>query len=147
MKRLLGALALFLATLLPWGAARAQEESESKYLPTVVMNGEGWKRVGNIDEQWGMTFKVCLLRGIYEGAYALDPQNAYEQFGPWVTFRELALSLDRFYIDERNRQIPVTYALVLMQAKNAPGSKTPKSADFLDPGARRSLVSVEKRKK
>lgn len=95
--------------------------NEKKLVPTTVFNGSNWRKLERINEEWAHMFKVCLVRGIYEGSFALDPENAYEQYGPWVSFKDLVSALDRFYAEDRNLQIPVSYALVLI-AKNPSGS-------------------------
>jgi hypothetical protein len=91
-----------------------------KYILATTFNGSAWHKLEQVDEDAARLLKVCLVRGIYEGAYAMDPENALEQYGPWVSFGQLCEALDRFYKEERNLKIPVTQALVLI-ARNASG--------------------------
>lgn len=128
----------------------ASAASTHGLVPATVFNGKTWKGLQAMDADWGHMFKVCVVRGIYEGAYSMDPENAYEQYGQWVSFNDLVGALDRFYAEERNLQIPVTYALILV-AKN-PNGPTPipteppssSGAAASDSSDSRALVSMEK---
>ena len=142
MKRLIFVL-IYLSVILA-DSSTAHAADAKKYIQTSVFNGVNWKSLERINEEAAPMLKTCLVRGIYEGSYAIDPQNAYEQYGPWVSFRDLVLALDRFYAQERNRQIPVTYALVMI-AKN-PSGITPKPVEPASSGSGtgNTLVSLEK---
>ncbi len=103
-----------------------------KYVLAATFNGHAWHKLEQVDEDATRLLKVCLIRGIYEGAYSMDPENALEQYGPWVSFGQLCDALDRFYREDRNLKIPVTQALILV-ARNASGpapqpAKPPRAA-------------------
>lgn len=137
-RMIVAAAALLLLTL------RAHAGDDRPVTETPVFSGKDWHRLDRIDPDWGPTFKLFLVRGIYEGAYAVDRDNTYEQYGPAVTFRDLVKALDRFYADDRNDKIPVTYALALL-SHNPSGSVSRALPIAERPAARRSLISVEEK--
>lgn len=110
---------LFTVVCLILSCASAFPDTE-KYVLAATFNGHSWRKLEQIDEEATRLLKVCLIRGIYEGAYSMDPENALEQYGPWVSFGQLCEALDRFYKEDRNLKIPVTQALLLI-ARNASG--------------------------
>ena len=126
-------------------SAAAGRAEGPKYVPASVFNGVSWKKFDDLESDAARMAKVCLVRGIYEGAYAMDPENALEQYGPWVSFGTLTESLDRFYREERNMKIPVTQALVLI-ARNANGAvPQPSSPPRSGSGSGGALVSMGER--
>ncbi len=114
--------------------------AEKKYTPVSIFNGTNWKKIAEANSDSTRMIKVYLVRGVYEGAYALDPENAYQQYGPWVSFGDLVKALDIFYSQERNEKIPLTYALILI----ANNGKIQNPAQAQPPDApKRALVSLE----
>ena len=140
MGKITKILPVMLAVFLIFSPKNASADEDKKYIPAATFNGNAWHRLEQINAESAPMFKTCLVRGIYEGSFALDPQNAYEQYGPWISFGDLVTALDRFYAKERNLQIPVSYALVLI-AKN-PTGPTPSKTE--PPNAVHKLVSLEK---
>lgn len=131
------------AFLLISSAVSATPINEKKFVTANVFNGTNWRGLDRINEEWAHMFKICLVRGIYEGSFALDPQNAYEQYGPWISFRDLVSSLDRFYSEERNLQIPVSYALVLLAKRPSGTTLNPTEPPSVDSmSTQRRLVSL-----
>ncbi|GEM_PF-4584644 len=110
---------LFVVVCLALSCAPAFSDTQ-KYVLSATFNGSSWHKLEQVDEDATRLLKVCLVRGIYEGAYSMDPENALEQYGPWVSYGQLTEALDKFYREDRNLKIPVTQALVLI-ARNALG--------------------------
>ena len=136
--------AIFLVIVVLFSAKQALSAEKKTLVPPTAFNGQTWNRLKNIDadEESTRMFKVCLLRGIYEGAYAMDPQNALQQYGPWISFGTLVEAMDRFYAVDRNQKIPITQALVLIARDPSGPLPTPVTA----PGAStdfKPLVSME----
>ncbi len=142
MKRKVWSL-VFVFVLFLSAAASAAEDK--KYAPPSPFNGELWRGLAGVSEDYSRMFKVCLLRGVYEGAYSVDPQNAYQQYGPWVSFGELADALDRFYSDDKNLRISVTYAIVLLLRNSAGALSSPVLPVRVVSGEAHTLVSMEKK--
>lgn len=103
----------------------AQAAEKRQYVYPKAFDGRLWHGLDNISEEHSSIFKVCLLRGIYEGAYSADKENAFELYGPWISFGELATALDAFYAEKKNEQISITYALVLLARQSLEAEKFP----------------------
>jgi hypothetical protein len=136
--------ALLLAALISVYSSNASARDKD-YSPPAVFDGRTWQALTRIDAEWSPIFKTCIVRGIYEGAYAVNPQNAYEQYGPWASCRELVSSIDRFYSEHRNLSIPVAQALILLAADPSgrinPAAPAVRRAQIKSGGG--SLVSME----
>lgn len=113
-------------------------DKDDENAKTPVFTGQDWHRLEKIDTELSPTFKMCIVRGVYEGAFAVDPENAYERYGPWISFRDVVRLVDGFYSDKANDEVPLTHALLLV----SPG-KVPTTA-LTPPSRRKSLVSLEK---
>ena len=87
----------------------------SKDIPDLLyFDGSSWNRIEHISPEWAMTFKSFLVRGIYEGAYTVNPKMFTEHFNNDTSYREIVNALDEYYQDERNLHTPVAYAIMLV---------------------------------
>jgi hypothetical protein len=137
---------VFFAGVLLVSAAAANAAEAKKYMMTEPFNGYAWRSLDRVGDDKAHLMKTCLVRGIYEGSFTLDPENAYEQYGPWVSFGDLVSSLDRFYAEEKNLSIPTTYALVLIARKSQGSSLHVITGPSSDNREKQSaLVSMENR--
>ncbi len=107
--------------------------TEYKDIPDLLyFDGSQWNRIERISPEWAPTFKTFLVRGIYEGAYTVNPQMFTEQFNNDASLREIVKELDVFYSDERNLKTPVAYALMMStKAKVKATQKTRTSTSTL----------------
>jgi len=105
-------LLILAATLASAAPASAQDQKEDAAV--LFFNGLQWNELSQIDEQAATTVKMFLVRGIYEGAFVMDPERALSQFYPNVSYEDLIFALDKFYREFRNLKTPVSYALVMI---------------------------------
>lgn len=91
----------------------------------VGCDGGLWKRLNrNVDPATRQLVKVILVRGIYEGAWAVNEAEARETFFIYARYSTIAYALDRFYSDDRNIKIPITQALIVVSMELKREDKT-----------------------
>jgi hypothetical protein len=95
------------------GAACAAEEADSDAV-VLYFNGKSWNSLSQIDPGGSPALKKFLVRGVYEGAFAMDPQNALLQFNPNTSYTDMVRRVDAFYSHEQNLKTPLSYALILI---------------------------------
>lgn len=106
------------------GTACAAENAD-KDAVVLYFNGQSWNSLSQIDPEGAPALKKYLVRGIYEGAFAMDPQNALSQFNPSTSYTDMVERVDQFYSREQNLKTPLSYALIIiskemMKAKSGP---------------------------
>jgi len=77
--------------------------------------GEDWESITRLIENGdiftGVMIKIALVRGIYEGAQTLDRAKTKEMYYFGVPYKVMVKGLDEFYLEKKNRVIPVAEAL------------------------------------
>jgi hypothetical protein len=117
---------ILLLTFLLLGNAYAAGDEKDKDTVMLYFNGRSWNNLERLDPTLAPAMKTFLVRGVYEGAFAMDPENALQQFYPNTTYTELVSRLDLFYSDNKNLKTPISYALMMISkdlAKKKPGEK------------------------
>ena len=104
---LLMATAVF--TTSAWSADDADKDAIVLYF-----NGHSWNSLAQLDPDRAPTVKKFLVRGVYEGAFAMDPQNALSQFNPSTSYSDMVRRVDRFYASDQNLKTPLSYALMMI---------------------------------
>ena len=115
---------LLLLTLFLTASAWADDNAD-KDAVVLYFNGASWNELSKLDSSQAPTVKKYLIRGIYEGAFAMDPQNALLQFNPSTSYTDMVRRVDLFYTSEQNQKTPLSYALMMIskdmsRAKSGP---------------------------
>ncbi|MDD4202475.1 MAG: hypothetical protein PHQ52_03320 [Candidatus Omnitrophica bacterium] len=81
---------------------------------SIGLNGQTWQKLSEMDSTTSQMAKIILVRGIYEGAWAIDKEKAKEEYFDRVRYSSLANALDAFYSEYKNEKIPVSCALKII---------------------------------
>ncbi|MFH1593367.1 MAG: hypothetical protein ABID09_01555 [Candidatus Omnitrophota bacterium] len=81
-------------------------------------DGRYWRRMDQLNRSGepyiSVLGKVALVRGIYEGAWTVDPVKASTVYFQDMSFGGLILALDNIYKEGKNIGIPVAEALKIV---------------------------------
>lgn len=122
---------LLIGTILLAASAFAADDAD-KDAVVLYFNGRSWNSLSQVEPQLAPAFKKFLVRGVYEGAFAMDPQTALTQYNPNTSYTDMVRRVDRFYENPLNLKTPLSYALILISKDMAREQSAPKKLVSLE---------------